>query len=218
MINIILLPFRGLIWLVLGTIFSLPWLIVLLPFTTNYWLPHALSYGFEHKTQASCKIESANADWLTGEIILKNVTIFNTHGFTTSDCLKFRTIKFKVDPKSFLGSYIRIKEMVFDCHQMSFVQQNGSNNFLALGKLFSGESSKNFIVDDLIFSFNGFISIKKYDAMFVRSSEFFTKKNFGFSNVCRDIQKGQALRPEGVQSIETVYNTLGTLFKNERDI
>ena len=216
MINFFLLPFRGLVWLVLGSIFSLPWLIILLPVTTSYWLPYALSYGFEHKTQAECKIEKANVNLVTGEINLKNVSILNSSDFHTADCMKFRTIQCKLDLMSLLSGCAHIREMSFDCYQMSFVKQNGSNNFLPLGKLFSGGSKGNFIIDDLVFSFSGFVSIKSYDVAFVRSVEFFAKKNFSFSNVCRDVQQGQSLRVDPVMSIESVYNTLGTLFKNER--
>ena len=216
MINLFLLPFRGLVWLILGSIFSLPWLIILLPVTTHYWLPYALSYGFEYKTQALCKIESADINWIKGEIILSNVSVFNSSNFHSADCMKFKTIKCQLDPVSFFGPYMHINEIAFDCHQMSFIKQNGNNNFISLGRLFSGEGKKNFIVDTLTFNFNGFISIKSYDATFVRNSEFFIKKNFVFSNVCRDTQQGQIVRSDPVQSLESVYNTLGTLFKNER--
>ena len=189
---------------------------MLLPVTTSYWLPYALSYGFEHKTQAMCKIEKANVNLATGEINLKNVSILNSSDFHTADCMKFRTIQCKLDLMSLLSSCLHIKEMSFDCRQMSFIKQNGGNNFLPLGRLFSGTSRKNFIVDDLSFSFNGFVSIKSYDAVFVRGTEFFTKKNFSFTNACNNVELGQTLRVDSVQSIESVYNTLGTLFKNER--
>ena len=218
MINLFLLPFRGLIWLILGTIFSLPWLVVLLPVTTHYWLPYALSYGFEYKTQAPCKIASVNINWTEGEITFKDVAIFNRSDFHSADCMKFKSIKCKLELASLLSSCIHIKEMQFACHQMSCIKQNGSHNFLHLGKLFSVESKKNFIIDRLTFNFNGFVAIKSYDATFVRSSEFFMKKNFVFANVCRDTQQGQMLRSDPVQSLESVYNTLGTLFKNERTL
>ncbi len=218
MINFFLLPFRGLMWLLLGSIFSLPWLIILLPVTTDHWLPYALSYGFECKTKALCKIGKATVNWARGDIELKDVSIFNSQDFHTADCMKFRTIKCKLEPISLLGTCVHVKEMEIDCHQMCFVKQNGSNNFLPLGKLFSGSSKKNFIIDNLIFSFKGFVSIKSYDVTFVRSVEFFAKKNFSFSNVCRDVQEGQTLRADPVQSVESAYNVLGSLFKNERSL
>lgn len=218
MINLILLPFRGLVWLVLGSIFSLPWLIILLPVTTNYWLPYALSYGFEHKTQALCKIEKANANWMSGEISLEDVSIFNTPGFHSTDCMRFKNIQCKLDLVSIFGLCFHIKEISFDCYRMSFVKQNGSNNFIPLGKLFAGNSKKAFIIDDLRFNFNGFVSIKSYDATFVRGTEFFTKKNFSFSNICNDVQLGQTLRADPVISVESVYNSLGTLFEAERTL
>lgn len=216
MINLFLLPFRGLIWLALGSVFSLPWLIILLPITTHYWLPHALSYGFEYKTKAPCKIEKANIDWISGKITLENVTIFNSANFYTSDCMQFKNIQCELDWMSLLGTFLHIKALSFDCNQMSFIKQNNRNNFLPLGKLFAGRTKKNFIIDELRFNFNGFVAIKSYDNIFVHGSEFFTKKNFTFSNVCRDIQQGQILREDPIQPIESVYNTLGTLFKNER--
>ncbi|MGX8716569.1 MAG: hypothetical protein ACSW8C_01100 [bacterium] len=218
MINFFLLPFRGLVWLVLGSIFSLPWLIVLLPLTTSYWLPQVLSYGFEYKTHAKCDIDQANINWVTGEIILKDVSVFNPTEFHTADCMKFGTIRCKLEPLSLLGSYLHIRELSFDCRQMSFIKQNSSNNFLSFGRLFAGNSKRNFIIDNLNFNFNGFVTIKSYDMMFVRGSEFFTKKNFTFSNVCRDVQIGQKLSSDPIQSLESVYNTLGTLFKNERPL
>lgn len=218
MIDLLLLPFRGLIWLVLGSIFSLPWLIIALPFTTNYWLPHALSYGFECKTHALCKIEKASIDWKSSEITLRNVSIFNPSDFNTADCMKFRTIQFQLDLTSLLGACIHVTEMSFDCQQMNFVKQNNVHNFLALGKLFSGDKRRNFIVDSLNFKFKGFVSIKSYDSTFVRSMEFFTQKNFSFSNVCNNVQFGQSISTDPVRSLESVYNVLGTLFKNERTL
>ena len=218
MINFFLLPFRGLIWLVLGSIFSLPWLIVLLPLTTSHWLPQALSYGFYHKTHATCSIEEANINWTTGEIILKDVSIFNASEFHGSDCMKFGNIHGKLDLGSLLGEYLHINELSFDCHQLCFTKQNGHHNFRNLGNLFSGNFKKSFVIDNLIFNFNGFVSIKSYDMTFVRGSEFFTKKNFTFTNVCRDTKACQKLGLNSFQSLESVYNTLGTLFKNERTL
>ena len=218
MISFFLLPFRGLVWLVLGSIFSLPWLIVLLPLTTNYWLPPVLSYGFYHRTHAVCNIEKADINWVAGEIVLEGVSIFNASEFHGSDCMKFGNIHGKLELPSLFGERLHINELSFDCHQLCFMKQNGNHNFRNLGNLFSGNFKKDFIIDNLIFNFNGFVSIKSYDMMFVRSSELFTKKNFTFTNVCRDVKAGQKLGLNSFQSLESVYNTLGTLFKNERTL
>lgn len=217
MINFFLLPFRALVWLVLGVIFSFPWIIILVLTTVDNWLPYALSYGFEHKTDALCKIEKANANWLTGELVLKDVSIFNSSEFYTTDCVRFKTIQCKLDLKSLLSACWHIKELSFDCYQMCFIKQEGRNNFMPLGKLLYSNPKKNFIIDRLLFNFNGFIAIKTYNTTFVRSLEFFNKKNFSFSNIYRDIPSGQKIS-ESVQTLESVYNTLGTLFKNERKL
>lgn len=218
MISVFLLPFRGIIWLVLGSLFSLPWLIILLPVTSGYWLPYALSYVFEYKTQASCKIEKANINLLTGELALKNVSVFNASEFNTADCVRFKTIHCKLDFRSFLGSCPHVKELSFDCQRLSLIKQRGRNNFQTLEQLFAGCSKKNFVIDSLKFNFDGFVTVKNYDLISVRGIEFFTKKNFTFANVCRDIPLDQDLRPGAMQSMESVCNTLGTLFKNERTL
>lgn len=216
MINLMLLPFRGLIWLVLGCIFSLPWLLILLPITISSCLPFGLSYGIEKLTGCPCKIEKAEVSLMSGEIALHNVVLSNPNSFYSSDFLKFKKIDMTLNWMSLLGSMITLQRLNLDCVHMCFLTQGSINNLQRLcenlaRKTEGGVFNKGCLIENFCFNFKGIISLRTYMG-FIRAKEFLTQKNFIYSNVCFNIPESQKEMLPKVQTIENVYNTIGSLF------
>ena len=186
MINLMLLPFRGLVWLVLGCIFSLPWLLILLPVTISTWLPLGLSYGLEKLTGFPCKIEKAEVKMIEGEITLHNVILSNPEGFYSSDFLKFSKVDISLNWTSLLSSTVTLRTDVFN---------------------------KGCLIEDFGFNFKGLISLRMYMGS-VRANEFLLQKKFSYTNVCLNVPEKQKELLLNTQSFENVYNAIGSLFNH----
>lgn len=220
MVNLMLLPFRGLVWLIMGCVFSLPWLLILLPVTISSWLPFGLSHGVEKLTGFPCNIEKAEVNLMSGEITLHNVVLSNPDGFYSSDFLKFKKIDMILSWRSLFGSTITLQKLNLDCVHMCSLTQGTVNNLQRLCENLTkktGERAfkKGCLLEDFCFNFKGLISLRMYMG-FVRTKEFLTQKNFTYSNVCLNVPADQKemLPSTQTQTFENVYNSISTLFNH----
>jgi|GEM_PF-4844768 len=218
MVNLMLLPFRGLIWLVLGCVFSLPWLLILLPLTIQSWLPFGLSYGIEKLTGLPCKIEKAEVKMMEGEITLHNVVLSNPEGFYSSDFLKFKKVDMALNWLSLLNPTITLRKLNLDCIHMCSLMQGSVNNLQVLCENFARKAgsrilNKGCLIEDFSFNFKGLVSLRMYVGS-VRTSEFLTQKNFSYTNVCLNVPEKQKDELINYQTFESVYNNIDTLFNH----
>lgn len=218
MINLMLLPFRGLVWLVLGCIFSLPWLLILLPITISTWLPFGLSYGLEKLTGFPCKIEKAEVKMIEGEITLHNVVLSNPEGFYSSDFLKFSKVDISLNWTSLLSSTITLRKLNLNCVHMCSLTQGSINNLQQLCGNFTKKTggktfNKGCLIEDFGFNFKGLISLRMYMGS-VRTNEFLVQKKFSYTNVCLNVPEKQKELLLNTQTFENVYNSIGSLFNH----
>lgn len=212
MVSLLLLPFRGLLWLVLGLICSLPWLIILAPFSLPYWVPKALPAWVEKKTGFGCHIREADVEWTRGEITLKDVAIFNPNDFYSSDFLKFKNIHISIDLLSLLKNVVQVQTLNMDCTQFVSINQRGNHNLQLFCERIGGIcSKKGYVVQKFSFNFQGLLSSRNYSQQVV-SSGALCKKNFYFSNVCWNLSDVYQQTLNSTCSLEDVYNRLNSLF------
>ena len=213
MINLFLLPFKGIIWLILGVVCSLPWLVVLGPVTVKYWGPKVLSIWVEHKTQFPCRIGSLDFNWTSGDVVLTDVTISNPAEFYSSDFLKFKKIGINLSYTSLFQKTILIHNLDLECKQIVSVDQHVNNLSTLMGPLSSESDTKRCLIQSLKFSFSGFVGIRSYSGHIVQSVEFFRSKTMSFSNVYWGLSDDFAYKfSDGSYSLEKVYQSLRTLF------
>lgn len=214
-----LLPFRALIWLILGCVFSLPWFVILLLITIQSWLPFGLSYGLEKLTGFPCKIQKADVKLISGEITLHGITLSNPDGFYSSDFLKFKTIDLALNWHSLLSNTLILNKLNMECVHMCSLKQGSVNNLQLLceniAKKTTGNTTlnKGCLIEDFRFNFKGLVSLRSYMG-FVRSNEFITQKNFAYSNVCLNVPEKQKENLINTKTFETVYNAIGGLFNH----
>ena len=212
MVNLLLLPFRGIVWLFLGLLCSLPWVILLLPLTGQYWLPYVLSHSLEKTTHAIWRIEKAKINPFSGEFDFCDVAIENPSNFYSSDGIKIKNIHCKLEMLSFFSNTIHINELKIGCQKLCSIKQGTENNLKTLEYMLSKFFKKKCIIDCLKFDFNGLVASRCYDRNGVHSSEYFTRSSYTFSSVCSDAD----LANINTTSLQKVYNTIGRLF-NERN-
>lgn len=224
MINLILLPFRGILWLILGCICTLPWLIIVAPVTNNYWLPAALSIYWEKQLGFPCRIGSTNINIIKGQVDLKDVVIFNPNEFASGDFLKIKQIQCKLEPLSCFQNVIKISELNVEISQFASIQQNKTNNLQKLCEQFNRntptKNKKGWHIASAKLTFKGIASLRSYNHS-IFTSEAFITKNFNFSNICINTSaafNGSLLTHTSLESVYTnisdsLINTLTSTLK-----
>lgn len=214
MVNLFLLPFRGIVWLLLGLLCSLPWFFLALPLTTQYWLPKALSIWFETKTQFPCHIEAAKIDWKDMKLSCENVTVMNPKGFVSSDFLHFPKIDCSFVALSFLKETIYISDLSVECSRMISVNQT-HNNLSLLYERFTNsptKAKKSILIESFNFDFKGVTSTQNY-ARTISCETFWSKHAFHFKNVCLNLSPAQQQVLNESTTVESVYTNLLSLFR-----
>ncbi len=227
MINLILLPFRGIFWLISGCICTLPWLLIIAPLTTNYWLPTALSIYCEKQLGFPCRIGSTHINLLKGQIGLNDIVISNPNEFTSGDFLKIKQVQCKVEPLSCFQEIIKISEFNMEISQFVSIQQNKTNNLQKLCEHLNRSTSttknkKGFHIASAKLTFKGIASLRNYTHS-IFTSEAFITKNFNFTNICINTPNMFKENLMDATSLESVYttisdslmNTLTSLLKNK---
>lgn len=224
MINLILLPFRGILWLILGCICTLPWLIIVAPLTNNYWLPTALSIYWEKQFGFPCRIGSTNINIIKGQVDLNDIVISNPNEFASGDFLKIKQIQCKLEPLSCFQNVIKISELNIEISQFASIQQNKTNNLQKLCEQFnhitSTRNKKGWHIASTKLSFKGLASLRNYNHS-IFTSEAFITKNFNFSNICISTSEafnGNLLTHTSLESVYTnisdsLINTLTSTLK-----
>ena len=211
MISFLLLPFRGLVWLTLGVVFSLPWLVILTPLLTPYWVPKAVSLWVEKNTGFNCHVGSAEVKYITGELTFSDVTISNPSNFYSSDFIKFKKVRVSFDMVSLFREFININELEISGTQLVSVDQNSNNIQLFCEKLGSNFMKKGYVIRKLSFNFYGLVSLRSY-AKTQQSLETISKQNFYFSNVCWNVSDMYKMNLGTTCSLEDVYKKVSHLF------
>jgi len=207
----LLLPFKGLVWLVLGVIFSLPWLVILAPLSTPYWVPKAISIWVERNTGFNCHVGSADIKWANGELDLSDVLISNPSRFYSSDFVKFKKIRISFDMVSLFKEFININELEMNVTQLVSVNQNDNNIQLFCENLGNNFSRKGCIIQSFSFNFDGLVSLRSYTKT-EQSLGVISKQNFYFSNVCWNVSDMYRTNLGTTNSLEDVYKKIGHLF------
>ena len=141
MISLILLPFRGIFWLISGCLCTLPWLLIVAPLTINYWLPTALSIHCEKQLGFPCRIGSTNVNLMKGQMDLNDIVVSNPNEFASNDFLKIKQIHCKVEPFSYFQGVVKITELNVEISQFASIQQNKMNNLQKLCEHFNHSNS-----------------------------------------------------------------------------
>ena len=193
--TLLLLPFRGLLWLLLGLLCSSVWLLIAAVFTTSYWLPPALSWLWEIKTQFPCRIESAKIEWWEGKICLKNVTLCNPIAFSSADAATFSKIECRFDWLSLPKQTVHIGELYFFGTKLASIEQNENNNWAMLNRMLHAhkkQPTKGVWVETLRIDFDGVIARHRYIGT-PTVSVAKRRRTLEFSNLCinvpQDIRK-----------------------------
>ena len=163
--TLLLLPFRGLLWLFLGLLCSSVWLLIAALFTTSYWLPPMLSWLWELKTNFPCKIESAKIEWWKGKICLKNVTLYSPTPFFSSDMASFSEIECRIDWLSLPKQTLHVDELHFFGTKLASIEQSENNNWMMLNRhlnTYEKQSPKGVWMEHLRFTFDGIVSHHSY--------------------------------------------------------
>lgn len=218
MINLVLLPFRGIIWLMLGCLFTLPWLIIVAPFTANYWLPPVLSFYLEKQSKFPCRIESTNINFVKGQVNLNDVVISNPNEFSSSDFLKIKQIQLQLDLLSIFQPIVKIADLNVEVSQFSVIQQNTINNLQKFCKFLNGSSSgtkkkKGWYIASAKLTFKGITSFRNYTHS-IHTSEAFITKNFNFSNICINTSSVFKENLTNSTTLESVYTNISDSLMN----
>ena len=214
--TLLLLPFRGLLWLILGLLCSSVWLLIAALFTTSYWLPPTLSWLWEMKTDFPCKIESAKIDWFGGKICLKNVTLYNPTSFLSSDMASFSKIECRFDWLSLSKQTLHIDELNFFGTKLASIEQSENHNWAMLNRHLNThekQPTKGVWVENLRFTFDGMVAHHSYRGT---STVSVTKRtrSFEFSNLCINVPKDVRKNLNQPCTLQTVYGECGRLLVN----
>jgi len=218
MINLILLPFRGIFWLISGCICTLPWLLIVAPLTTNYWLPTALSIYCEKQFGFPCRIGSTSVNLIKGQVNLNDIVISNPSEFASGDFLKIKQIQCKVEPFSCLQKLVKITELNVEISQFASIQQNKMNNLQKLCEHFNRSSSttkskKGWYIASAKLTFKGIASLRNYSHS-IFTSEAFITKNFNFANICINTPSMFQDSLMSNTSLESVYTNISDSLMN----
>ena len=212
----LLLPFRGLLWLLLGLLCSSVWLLIAAIFTTSYWLPPTLSWLWEIKTDFPCKIESAKIDWWKGKICLKNVTLYNPTPFFSSDMASFSKIECRFDWLSLPKQTLHIDELNFFGTKLASVEQGENSNWMMLNRHLNThekQPTKGVWVENLRFTFDGIIAHHSYRNPPTVSVTKRTR-SFEFSNLCVNVPQNVRNLLYHPCDLRDVYGECGRLMMN----
>lgn len=213
MFGLILLPFRGLIWLFQGIICSLPWLVIILPATVHYWLPYVISYRFEKNTSFPCRVGSADVNLLEGKVTLKNVVVYNSPDFNSSDFLKLKEIRCTVTLTSLFQQTLQLQDLHIICNNITSVMQSGVNNLQSFCEHCKVDTNKGFLIKDFSFEMDGWVDLRNYGTRQANAVAVATQNSFKFENLC--INASAAVKQDlldSTSSLEQVYEKLNTLF------
>ena len=218
MINLILLPFRGIFWLISGCLCTLPWLLIVAPLTTNYWLPTALSIYCEKQLGFPCRIGSTNVNLMKGQINLNDIVISNPSEFASGDFLKIKQIQCKVDPLSCFQGIVKLSELNMEISQFASIQQNKMNNLQKLCEHFNRsnattKSKKGWHIASVKLTFKGVASLRNYTHS-IFTSEAFITKNFNFTNICINTPNMFNESLMNTTSLESVYTNISDSLMN----
>ncbi len=219
MINLILLPFRGIIWLMLGCLFTLPWLIIVVPFAANYWLPPVLSFYLEKQSEFPCRIGSANINFVKGQVNLNDIVISNPNEFSSGDFLKIKQMQCKLEPLSIFQPIVKIADLNIEVSQFSAVQQNTMSNLQKFCKIFNDQhsldikSKKGWYIASAKLTFKGITSFRSYTNS-IHTSEAFITKNFNFSNICVNTSSVFKENLTNFTTLESAYTNISDSLMN----
>ena len=218
MINLILLPFRGVLWLILGCICTLPWLLIIAPLTTNYWLPTALSIYCEKQLGFPCRIGNTSVNLIKGQIDLKDIVISNPSEFASGDFLKIKQIQCKLEPLSCFQSIIKLSELNMEISQFASIQQNKINNLQKLCERLNcsnatTKSKKGWHIASAKLTFKGIASLRNYTHS-IFTSEAFITKHFNFTNICINTPHTFQESLLNTTSLESVYTNISDSLMN----
>lgn len=218
MMNLILLPFRGILWLISGCICTLPWLLIVAPLTTNYWLPTALSIYCEKQLGFPCRIGSTDVNFIKGQVDLNDIVISNPSEFASGDFLKIKQMHCKIEPWSCFQGIIKISELNMEISQFASIQQNGINNLQKLCEHFNRsnlttKSKKGWHIASARLTFKGVASLRNYSHS-IFTSEAFITKNFNFANICINTPTMFKESLMSNTSLESVYTNISDSLMN----
>ena len=214
--TLFLLPFRGLLWLVLGILCSSFWLLLLALFTITYWLPPTLSYFWEAKTHFPCKIHSVDIEWLNGKISLQDVTLYNPSSFSSTDAAHFSKIECRFDWLSLPKDTLHIYELNFDGTKLASITQQEKTNWRMLQQAFhlpEPNPSKGIWIESLRFALDGIVACHRYQGT-PSVSAFRQKRFFHLSNVCIQVPTATQKNLQRPCRLSQVYHECETFFQN----
>ena len=212
--TLLLLPFRGLLWLALGLLCSSVWLPVAALLTTSYWLPPTLSRLWEMKTDFPCKIGSAKIDWFSGKICLKDVTLYNPTAFASSDMAGFSVIECRFNWLSLPKQTLHIEELNFFGTKLASAEQDGNNNWTMLNRMLNThgkQPAKGILVENLRFTFDGIVARHSYRGT-PTISVAQRRQSFAFSNLCVNVPPDVRENLSRPCDLKDVYGECGHLF------
>ncbi len=225
-INLLLLPFRGLWSLFTGLLLSLPiWIIVGLC-TVNFWLPSAIHHWIYYKTGFFCQVGSCNVNLMKGDVEFKDIILNNSKDFRSSDWIKLDEISCHFSLLQFFQKTVLIDQMTWKIRSFLSVNEGEKNNLQQfVANYFKNKSpntvtkeaspkwlSKAFVIEQLTVSVDGNIGIRYYTLDKVLAQENILHKRHSFSNVCLNVPPTERRNLGETTSLETVYTNLISIF------
>lgn len=187
MFNLLVLPVKATIRMILNFILALPLLCIVAVCTPQYWLPKVLSEYLTCKTGFFWIIKTADINYSSDTVTIKDITVHNPNTFLSSDCMKIDHITFSTPFIQLIKKNINIPTLEIAFNQLICIYQNDLQNFQELAqKLCCKEKcKKQYTVENLTIKIDGITGLHSYDLNLnsIQYKNALRKKDYTFYNI-----------------------------------